>query len=490
MSAASLGWPSPQRRTRATRTFPSVALPTNGVPIEVNLVAQLSPGAGTQLFHETQARQSQHGRFVDALDEPSAKLGGSDFAKGDATALYSFCVGPGGHPFHRHAGHRVFTAISGSAGAQLRFSTASPSDLARDPASFVRALRHVHVPPDCLFTVRFSGENWHQFVPLVPGSRHPAFFALSTHTNELGGDLTDELRSLVMADGGDIPTLTELLPPAVTALLQGTSVESQRVPTTVLSLEGRAGRLGAVVCSGYRSMMGHLKAAVARMGSRTGTVSESHLAPMDTLFADAASAHHAQNDLAPDSLLREQLNDRAVHHQDSFRLTVPAAQLPAQDATALLAALLDAFLSHRHAGVSRAMALRNTVVRPLALRRSPLACPVSSLLAETSPEVFAGRPVLAWRVSADGLTAQVVLGADDKHLVFRSAVEVRCEESGEVSFTLATKVACRNAFGRFYMAAISGVHRHYIVPRLLATAVDGIAMSGAQHEPGLKEAAR
>ena len=471
MSTAALSWPLAPRVTRATRTFPSVSLPTRGVPIEVNLVAQLSPGTGTRLFHDALARQRQHGRFVDELDEPSAKLGGCDFAKGDATALYTFSVGPGGHPFHRHAGHRVFTAVSGSAGAQLRFSTATPAELASDAASFVRALHHVNVPPDCLFTVRFSGEHWHQFAPLGQGSGHPAFFALSTHTNELGGDLSDALRQQVLADRADIPTLTELLPDAVLALLQGTPADARQVPTTERSLVGRAGTWAEVACRRYRSWMGHAKAAWGRSDARLGAVRES---------SDRDANQDAHHDaLAADSLLHAQLMDRRVHHQDSFTLGVASSRLPAGDAAALLAGLLDAFLAHRHAGVSRAMAVRNWIVRPLALRRSPLACPVSSLLADSAPAVFAGHPVLAWRVADDGRSAQVVLGADDRHLVFRSSVEVRCAADGEVRFTLATRVACGNAFGRLYMGLISRAHRHYIVPRLLGVAVDALAVPAA-----------
>ena len=359
-AAQSLAWRTGRPSTRATRTFPSVALSTGGLPIEVNLVAQLSPGAGTLLFEQTQARQRAHGRFVDALDEPSAKLGASDFTQGDATALYSFCVGPGGHPFHRHAGHRVFTAVSGSAGAQLRFSTASSHELERDPGSFLRALRHVHVPPDCLFTVRFSGEHWHQFVPLKASSRHPAFFALSTHTNELGGDLSEALRRVVLADQGDIPTLTELLPAPVLRLLQDQAAARRPVPTTVLALDNCADSWTAAACAYYRSAMGHIRAALARRRSPMGSVSES-----DGVSTEPFALRLAQVALAPDSLLREQLTDRAIHHEDSFRLVVPASRLPTQDVAALLAALLDAFVAHRHPGVSRAMGLRNWLVRPL-----------------------------------------------------------------------------------------------------------------------------
>jgi hypothetical protein len=109
---------------------------------------------------------------------PSAKIGSTDFDKGDSTALYTFGVGHKGHPFHRHAGHRVFSAISGSGGTQLRFSTATLEDIAQDPLNFIKALHLINIPPDCLFTVRFSGENWHQFMPLIPKSTHPAFFCI------------------------------------------------------------------------------------------------------------------------------------------------------------------------------------------------------------------------------------------------------------------------------------------------------------------------
>lgn len=455
------------RVTRRTDTFPFVALPTGGVPIEVTLVARLSHGAGTQLFQDVQARQRRHSRFVDGLDEPSAKLGGSDFARGDATALYSFGVGPGGHPFHRHAGHRVFTAISGSAGAQLRFSTATPQQLNDDPLSFVRALRHVDVPPDSLFTVRFSGEHWHQFVPLGSSARHPAFFALSTHTDELGGELSDELRAMVLEDKGDIPSLTQLLPDSVTALLRAFPVERGRVPTTVLSLDARPGGLLARVCMAYRSVVGLLRGMVSWRRGCPGFVSEVGPARVQE-----------RHDLPADSLLRHELAGRTRHHQDRFVLAVsfPEDVGAPTDAAALLAALLGSFLSHRPAGVSRLMALRNVVVRPLNLRRSPLACPVSSLLAEDSPAMFAGRyPVFAAHQSDDGRTAQVILGADDKHLCFRSAVEVRCMSGGRVEFALSTRVACRNLFGRVYMALIAAAHRRYVVPRLLEEAVDSLS---------------
>lgn len=457
------------RVTRRTATFPFVALPTRPdcVPVEVSLVARLSHGSGTQLFHDALARQRAHSRFVDELDEPSAKLGGSDFSRGDATALYSFGVGRGGHPFHRHAGHRVFTAISGSGGSQLRFSSATLQEIEEDPASFVRALRHVDVPPDCIFTVRFSGETWHQFAPLEPGSGHPAFFALSTHTNELGGQLSEEVRRQVLQDKGDIPSLTQLLPQAVIDLLKTSPVERRQVPTTRLALGDRPGGLMEVACKHYRSAAGHLRGMLVRARVRPGFISE-----------PSPASVQEQRELPEHSLLRAELNDRTIHHQDRFSTIVFTAALgvPAEaDAARLLAGLLGSFLEHRHHGVSLLMGFRNLLVRPFKLRTSPLACPVSSLLSEASGRVFAGRyPVHSYRVSEDGRTAQVILGADDRHLVFRSCVEAACLPGGRVEFSLSTRVACRNLFGRVYMALISAAHRKYIAPRLLRMAVESM----------------
>ncbi len=457
---ASLAHPAARlvRDTRRTATFPFVALPAGAgrVPVEVSLVARLGRGEGDRLYFEAQARQRQHARFVDELDEPSARLGAPDFAAGDATALYSFGVGPAGHPFHRHAGHRVFTAVSGSGGAQLRFSSATPQELARDPDSFVRALQHVNVPPDCLFTVRFCGTTWHQFAPLRAGSGHPAFFALSTHTDELGGDLGEALRERVLAGAGDIPSLTELLPAAIVRRLAAAPVRAGQVPTTELSLHDRPGGLLEAACRRVRSLAGHVHRWRLGFGLRPGFVSVVQPLP---------------DGLPAGSLLRGQLQDRAIHHEDCFVLAVaPSAQ---REAAHWLAAVLDGFLQNRPTLVSRLMALRNVLVRPWGLRTSPLGCPVSSLLGRESRALFAGRfPVHAQAIDADGRSAQVILGADDRHLVFRSCVGVRLREDGRVEFSLADRVACNNAFGRLYMALIASAHRRLVAPALLRHAVD------------------
>ncbi|UUZ57171.1 DUF2867 domain-containing protein [Massilia sp. H-1] len=119
------------------------------------------------------------------------------------------------------------------------------------------------------------------------------------------------------------------------------------------------------------------------------------------------------------------------------------------------------------------MAFRNVLVKPIGLRTSPLGCPVSSLLSPDTSNLFMPSrfPVLDQSVDAHNLRAQVILGANDKHLVFRSCVGVTIIDGSRVQFTLGTRVRCKNLFGRFYMAAIDRVHRAYVTPMMLSTAV-------------------
>ena len=444
---------------RTLDTFPSVRLPSQsgGLPVEVVLIAQIGIGAGSPLIASTAALQRGHDTFVDALDEPSARIGGADFQRGDATSLYSFVVGAEGHPFHRHAGHRVFTAISGSGGALLRFSTASQDGIDADPQAFLRALRHVEIPPDCLFTVRFGGGTWHQFLPRDAAAGHPALFALSCHTNELGGELDAEQRRRVLANEADIPALTELLPEPVAALLAAT--DTRDVPTITLSLTAATTSLRGRFCARTRGLSGRLRRALGRWRRPVGFFADSGAPPVIEL-----------PEPPPQSLLWRQFGDTFTH-QDSFALEIDAAELPTASASQLLAGLLDGFLENRPTGVSRLMGLRNVLVKPLGLRTSPLGCPVSSLLND-APQRFAGRfPVLEQAIDADDRRAQVVLGADDKHLRFRSCAAVECLPGGKVRFTLGTRVRNRNLFGAVYMRLIDRTHRRYVAPAMLSMAV-------------------
>ena len=67
---------------------------------------------------------------------------------------------------------------------------------------------------------------------------------------------------------------------------------------------------------------------------------------------------------------------------------------------------------------------------------------------------------------------QVALGANDKHLIFRSCVGVEIVDDRKVRFSLGTRVHCKNLFGRFYMTVINRVHQSYITPTMLRRAVE------------------
>lgn len=174
--------------------------------------------------------------------------------------------------------------------------------------------------------------------------------------------------------------------------------------------------------------------------------------------------------LPADALLHGQLGE-AVHFQDSHQLELDTRQLRSDNLQGVLCDLLQAFVDQPPGGVSGLMRLRNLMVKPLGLRTSRLGCPVSSLLDPSAKQLFAGRfPVLAQRRDADGQQVQVVLGADDKHLRFRSSIGLRRIGEHRIVLTMATQVSCRNWLGRLYLASIHHVHHHYIVPSMLRAA--------------------
>jgi hypothetical protein len=451
--------------TNIIETFPSVKIPSShgGLPVEVSLIAQLGHGAGNHLFSSISSRQKVHAEFVDELDEPSAKLAGTNFHLGDATSLYSFTVGPKGHPFHRHAGHRVFTAISGSGGAQLRFSTANMSEIEKNPHKFIEGLHFINIPPDCLFTVRFGGETWHQFWPIAKNSLHPVFFALSCHTNELGGNLSDNLKKKIKANKADIPLLTEVLPPEVSKLIYCKSFQDELVPTTTLSLDAPAGAVQKKVCDSFRCGMGLVRGAWGSWYGSGGYVSQ-------TGFAKTV----VELKYVPDqSILKNHITQDMVHHEDTFMISLKGVDFKGIGAKDLLELLLEGFLLNAPRSVSRLMMFRNMLVKPLGLRTSPLGCPVSSLLSGDMSNLFANKyPVLDQKTEDDGAISQVILGADDRHLRFRSCVGVEVIDQYHAKITLGTRVHCKNLFGRFYMFIIDYVHRHYITPTMLRRAAD------------------
>ncbi|VAW71493.1 hypothetical protein MNBD_GAMMA12-3813 [hydrothermal vent metagenome] len=124
------------------------------------------------------------------------------------------------------------------------------------------------------------------------------------------------------------------------------------------------------------------------------------------------------------------------------------------------------------------MKIRNLLTRPLGLRTSPLGCPVSSLLSKDNSKLFANKyPVLNQDVNESDTVAQVILGYDDKHLKYRSCIRVELLSDSQVKFSLESRVHCINLFGKFYMAIIDYVHRHYIAPTMLRRSVDHVILS-------------
>ncbi|KAB7770192.1 DUF2867 domain-containing protein [Xanthomonas maliensis] len=431
------------------------------------LVAQLGAGAGDSLIAQAGARQQCHPAHHDALDEPSAQLSAPDIAHGDPASLFSFAVGPHGHPFHCHAGHRLFTAVTGSAGARLRFSTVSSGQLQQDPRAFLDALVQVDVPGDSLFTVRFAGGTWHQFVP-ADGHGHSALFALSCHPDETGGVLSAEQRELVAQGQATIASLTEVLPPAVEALLQHADLRSDAVPTVTLSLVDVPDSPWQRARAAIRRHCGRVRQLLARLPLRGSIATQVRLPTIEML-----------PQVPPTAVLPGHLPG-PVHFQDAHRMQLDLRQLRADTPHGVLVDLLQAFIASPPRGVSSLMRLRNALVAPLGLRTSPLGCPVSSLLDPASPQLFAGRfPVLGQQRDTDGRGVQVVLGADDKHLRFRSTIGIRRMDDHRIVLTVATQVCCRNLFGWLYMAAIHTTHRRYVMPRMLQAAVPHLYTAAA-----------
>lgn len=451
-------------RTLNESSFPNVSINAGdgSRAAEVTLLTQLDVGAGDAIATAAGARQAQHAHFNDALDEPSARLSAPNLAAGDNAALYTFSVGRNGHPFHRHAAPRLFTAISGSGGARLRFIAAGAA--CETPMDIQQALRHVEIPADCLFTVRMAANTWHQFEPLRGNRRHPALFAVSCHPDETAGELDPALQAQVMRGEADLASLTELMP---AALQQHT--QHAQVWTSVLSFDPLPRQARA--CALVRRRTGQLRQLLVQRRPRSGTTS--HRLP--TLRAQ--STHQ----LPPNSLLAKQLP--RYHHQDHVQVQIDQCWLGGSNPEQLLAALLTAFVQQPAGSVSGLMRIRNLLARPLRLRTSPLGCPVSSLLSDAPTQRFAQRfPVLAASISAN--SAQVLLGADDRHLRFRSSVAVQ-RDGERITFSLSTRVHCRNPFGHLYMAAVDPMHRHFIAPKMLKTAVNCLLEeAAAAHHAG------
>lgn len=206
------------RTTKRTGTLSTVSIPTehNDLPIEITVVAKLPPGAGHTLVKSGLGEQKKHDEYLDEYNEPSARIGRTNFKQDDPTGIYTFGVDRRDLVFHRHAGHRVITGITGSKGCVLKFSLSTAEEAAATPAKFLEKLYIVRIAADRIFVLRFSGTIYHQFCPADVSE--DGFFAVSVHTNEAGG-LEGDLLKEVLADKGNIPLLTEPAPDGVMKLL-------------------------------------------------------------------------------------------------------------------------------------------------------------------------------------------------------------------------------------------------------------------------------
>ena len=178
----------------------------DALPIEVTLTGKFPPGAGKFFVDHALERQSKHPEYLDEFNEPSAIIGKTNFQKNDPTAVYTFGVDKRDLVFHRHAGHRCITGITGGHGCDLKFSLCTPEEAESNPELFLDRMYVVRIPGDRQFMLRFSGTVYHQFCPV--DNNENAFFAVSVHTNEAGG-LSGELLEMVLANQSSIPLLTE-----------------------------------------------------------------------------------------------------------------------------------------------------------------------------------------------------------------------------------------------------------------------------------------
>jgi len=200
-------------------TYPNISVDIPwGLPVEVSIISSFPKGVGNYVYKVSTGLQFGHPEYILAFNEASAKVMNTNFPLNDPTAVYTFSVDKEELVFHRHEGHRCIVGISGSGGAILRFSTTDHVEAKRRAQSFIDGLFVIEVPADSLFVLRFNGMVYHQFGPKDP--EHPAFFAVSTHTNERGGELTAELLEKVLNGDGNIPLLTEPIPSEVEELLK------------------------------------------------------------------------------------------------------------------------------------------------------------------------------------------------------------------------------------------------------------------------------
>jgi len=217
-------------------TFENVSLDIPwGLPVEVQIIGSLPKGIGSLMYDLVTKYQGNHPEYILAFNEGSAKIMNTNFDFHDPTAVYTFSVDKEDLVFHRHEGHRCITGMSGSGGALMKFSTVDHIEARENPQAFVDKMFIVEVPADSIFVLRFNGMVYHQFGPLDPN--FAAFWAVSVHTDESGGQLSQELLEKVLNGEGNIPLLTEPITDEVDKLLKSPGVLEKVKRYTLRSLE-------------------------------------------------------------------------------------------------------------------------------------------------------------------------------------------------------------------------------------------------------------
>jgi hypothetical protein len=206
-----------------------IHIPTDDarLPIEITIVGKFPAGAGKTFVDTAFIKQTLHNNYIEEYCEQSALIGETNFAKDDPTAMYTFGADTREVLFHRHTGHRVITAITGSKGCILRFSLSTPEEAIQCPQHFIDKMYAVNIVADCMFALRFNGTIYHQFSPADISEQ--AFFGITVHTNEAYG-LSGELLTKVLNNEGSIALLTEPAPKKVMQLLQQPGIY-RAVPT-------------------------------------------------------------------------------------------------------------------------------------------------------------------------------------------------------------------------------------------------------------------
>jgi len=187
---------------------------------EVELVAQLPPGAGDFVVRSGLSQQERHPEYEYEFGEPSACR--SRPVDGDTAAVYTFGVIEDDLVYHWHDGPRILSVVSSSKGCRLRFGMRGPAEIERNVEKVCDVIS-VGIPSDTFFFVRFAARILHHFGSTQPG---PALFGVSVHPDEYAG-LTGRALETVESGRGSISMLTRCLPAAASQRYESTIHQGQ-----------------------------------------------------------------------------------------------------------------------------------------------------------------------------------------------------------------------------------------------------------------------